>query len=136
MVATDKGNPRLSTEKSITVAIEDENDNTPDVNSLNSVLLLPGTPKGTTLMTVKAVDNDASSNGIVTFRFAGEGNPTSRGPLSLDQVSHIFYFFSVWVPRTANTCLFNSRPPVHKARLFALLTIILLLTKQCRKNPV
>ena len=90
VVATDAGTPRLSTEKSITVVIEDENDNTPDVNSLNSVLLLPGTAKGTTVMTIKAVDNDASSNGIVTFRFAGEGNPTSRGPLSLDQVSYFF----------------------------------------------
>jgi hypothetical protein len=88
VVATDKGTPRLSTEKSITVNVEDENDNTPDINSLNSVLLLPGTPKGTTVMTIKAIDKDASSNGIVTFRFAGEGNPTSRGPLSLDQVQH------------------------------------------------
>ena len=65
--------------------VDDENDNSPDVVSLNAVLLLPGTPKGTTLMTIKAVDDDASSNGIVTFRFSGEGNPTNRGPLSLDQ---------------------------------------------------
>ena len=86
VVATDAGVPRLSTEKSITVVVEDENDNAPEISSLNSVLLLPGTPKGTTLMTIKATDNDASSNGIVTFRFAGEGNPTSRGPLTLDQV--------------------------------------------------
>ncbi len=85
VVATDKGTPRLSTEKVITVVVDDENDNSPEVISLNSVLLLPGTPKGTTLMAIKAVDDDASSNGIVTFRFSGEGNPTNRGPLSLDQ---------------------------------------------------
>ena len=85
VLATDKGTPRLSTEKVITVVVDDENDNSPEVISLNSVLLLPGTPKGTTLMAIKAVDDDASSNGIVTFRFSGEGNPTNRGPLSLDQ---------------------------------------------------
>ncbi len=85
VVATDKGTPRLSTEKVITVVVDDENDNSPEVISLNAVLLLPGTPKGTTLMAIKAVDEDASSNGIVTFRFSGEGNPTNRGPLSLDQ---------------------------------------------------
>jgi hypothetical protein len=85
VVATDKGTPRLSTEKVITVVVDDENDNSPEVISLNAVLLLPGTPKGTTLMAIKAVDDDASSNGIVTFRFSGEGNPTNRGPLSLDQ---------------------------------------------------
>jgi hypothetical protein len=78
VVATDRGSPRLSTEKVITVVVDDENDNSPDVISLNSVLLLPGTPKGTALMSVRAIDDDASSNGIVTFRFAGEGNPTSR----------------------------------------------------------
>ena len=85
IVATDKGSPRLSTEKSVTVVVDDENDNSPDVISLNSVLLLPGTPKGTTLTTLRAVDDDASSNGVVTFKFAGEGSPTSRGFLSLDQ---------------------------------------------------
>ncbi len=85
VLATDKGTPRLSTEKVITVVVDDENDNSPEVISLNAVLLLPGTPKGTTLMAIKAVDDDASSNGIVTFRFSGEGNPTNRGPLSLDQ---------------------------------------------------
>ena len=84
-MATDKGSPKLSTEKTITVVVEDENDNSPEVISLNSVLLLPGTPKGTTLMTIRAIDDDASSNGIVTFRFSGEGSPSSRGPLSLDQ---------------------------------------------------
>jgi len=85
VVATDRGTPRLSTEKTITVVVDDENDNSPDVVSLNSVLLLPGTPKGTTPTTIRAIDHDTSSNGIVTFKFAGEGNPTSRGILSLDQ---------------------------------------------------
>ena len=33
----------------------------------------------------------------------------------------------------ANTCLFDGGPPVHKARLFALLTIMLLLTKQLKE---
>ena len=85
VVATDKGTPKLFTEKTITIVVDDENDNSPDVISLNSVLLLPGTPKGTTLTTIRAIDEDASSNGIVTFKFAGEGTPTSRGFLSLDQ---------------------------------------------------
>ena len=84
-MATDKGTPKLFTEKTITIVVDDENDNSPDVISLNSVLLLPGTPKGTTLTTIRAIDEDASSNGIVTFKFAGEGPPTSRGFLSLDQ---------------------------------------------------
>ena len=36
----------------------------------------------------------------------------------------------------ANTCLFDGGTPVHKIRLFALLTIILLLTKQPKENAI
>ena len=78
VVAQDKGNPPLKSEKAMTIKVEDVNDNAPEVVSLNSALLLPGTPKGSNILTVRATDLDASSNGAVTYKIQDDGSPGSQ----------------------------------------------------------
>ena len=68
VVASDAGNPEsFHTEEVLTIVVEDVNDNPPDIQSLMTALVLPGTAAGTTLLTVRAIDQDASSNGVTTY---------------------------------------------------------------------
>ena len=87
IVATDKGTPiRRSSQKLVKVAIEDVNDNYPEIVSLNTALLLPGnTPKGTTLMRVHAEDSDASSNGKLTYEAASNIQSKASNLFRLDR---------------------------------------------------
>lgn len=74
VVATDRAQPserQLSTEKLVTVIVEDINDNAPVFVSMNAAILPPkfSTSKGssTAVMQVHAKDADSSSNGLVTY---------------------------------------------------------------------
>lgn len=69
ITAQDKGLPKaLSSEKVFTIVVEDVNDNIPEITSLNTALVLPGATRGTPILTVRATDLDASSNGAITYK--------------------------------------------------------------------
>lgn len=58
---------RLSTEKVVTLIVEDVNDNDPTFVSVDAGVLNPGAQKGASIMYIKAEDLDTNSNGIVTY---------------------------------------------------------------------
>lgn len=62
---------RLSTEKLVTIIVEDVNDNSPQFMSLTATVLPPGSEKGFTVAVVSAVDADANENGKVTYEIVG-----------------------------------------------------------------
>ncbi|MFT7819495.1 hypothetical protein AGIG_G26394, partial [Arapaima gigas] len=68
IIATDEGNPPLSSSTVITVQISDVNDNAPcfPEQELN-VYLKENSPAGTLIQTVTAVDADANGNAQVTY---------------------------------------------------------------------
>ncbi|UYV64337.1 FAT4 [Cordylochernes scorpioides] len=74
--ATDKALPettRLSSEKTITIVVEDINDNAPTFVSVDAGVLPANSNRGHVLMTLLAVDPDANMNGMVTYELV-EGN--------------------------------------------------------------
>ncbi|TDG46679.1 hypothetical protein AWZ03_006859 [Drosophila navojoa] len=81
VVATDQAQPserQLSTEKLVTVIVEDINDNAPIFVSMNAAILpvlgnglIPPGSIGGHVMQVLARDADSSSNGLVTYEFVG-----------------------------------------------------------------
>lgn len=81
VVATDQAEPyerRLSTEKLVTVIVEDINDNAPIFVSMNAAILpvlvndsIPFGKTGDQVMQVLARDADSSSNGLVTYEIVG-----------------------------------------------------------------
>ncbi|XP_060667097.1 LOW QUALITY PROTEIN: cadherin-related tumor suppressor [Drosophila nasuta] len=81
VVATDQAQPsdrQLSTEKLITVIVEDINDNAPIFVSMNAAILpslpnttIPSRGNGGYVMQVLARDADSSSNGLVTYEIVG-----------------------------------------------------------------
>ncbi|KAI8035371.1 hypothetical protein M5D96_011814 [Drosophila gunungcola] len=69
VVATDRAQPserQLSTEKLVTVIVEDINDNAPVFVSMNAAILPPKI-QTSAVMQVHAKDADSSSNGLVTY---------------------------------------------------------------------
>ena len=73
VVVTDRGSKlQLKSEKSITVVVEDINDHAPRITSLTSAVVLPGTRAGATVATLEAEDEDAGSNGAVTFEVGSD----------------------------------------------------------------
>ncbi|EDO35412.1 predicted protein, partial [Nematostella vectensis] len=70
VMATDQGSPKLSTRKSITVQVTDENDNSPGFVSP------PAAAAGSSLnvMTITAEDPDRNSNGKVTYSIISGNN--------------------------------------------------------------
>lgn len=76
VIAKDQGEPSKSNEKSITINVEDVNDFTPEFESMDSIVLMPGMTKGTVLMTVKASDKDIGENGKLSYRIEVRDNYT------------------------------------------------------------
>ena len=75
VVATDNAEPstaRLSSEKIITIIIEDTNDNTPEFESVPVGIINLGSQVGKTILTVQATDADTNSNGLVTYKLQQE----------------------------------------------------------------
>uniref|UniRef100_T1J403 Cadherin domain-containing protein n=1 Tax=Strigamia maritima TaxID=126957 RepID=T1J403_STRMM len=81
IVATDQAlpvNKRLSAEKTLTIFVEDINDNAPVFVSLDSALVPEDAEKGFVVMTLSATDADAYENGQVSYEllpnFLSDGN--------------------------------------------------------------
>lgn len=70
VVATDRAEPRserLSAEKTVTVIVEDANDNAPYFVSMNAAVLPADPRRGGLVTNVRAEDADSSTNGLVTY---------------------------------------------------------------------
>ncbi|NXE25021.1 CELR3 protein, partial [Ardeotis kori] len=95
VIASDQGQPVLSTALNLTVVIDDVNDNHPVFSASSyEVSVLEDEVLGRVLLTVSATDLDAGANGLVKYRIVSQQPPTSSpmfllnlttGQLSLSQ---------------------------------------------------
>ncbi|NXF29814.1 CELR3 protein, partial [Nyctibius bracteatus] len=95
VIASDQGQPVLSTALNLSVIIDDVNDNPPVFSSSRYEVSVPEDEVlGRALLTVSATDLDAGANALVTYRIVGQQPPTSSpmflvnlttGQLSLSQ---------------------------------------------------
>ncbi|XP_064481963.1 cadherin-related tumor suppressor-like [Ornithodoros turicata] len=67
VTATDQGFPKLSSEKTVTIIVEDINDNAPEFVSVDAGVLPEDSEKGYIVMSLSAADADANTNGLVTY---------------------------------------------------------------------
>ncbi|XP_048371970.1 protocadherin gamma-B1-like [Sphaerodactylus townsendi] len=68
ITATDKGNPPLSTHKTISLLISDINDNYPSFEKSSYTVYVPeNNPSGASIFTVKALDPDMDQNARITY---------------------------------------------------------------------
>uniref|UniRef100_A0ACB8EBK0 Uncharacterized protein n=1 Tax=Sphaerodactylus townsendi TaxID=933632 RepID=A0ACB8EBK0_9SAUR len=68
VTATDKGNPPLSTHKTISLLISDINDNYPSFEKSSYTVYVPeNNPSGASIFTVKALDPDMDQNARITY---------------------------------------------------------------------
>jgi len=80
ILAVDFGTPALSSSATVVITLEDENDNIPVFENVEySVLLLENSPLQQPVDVVLATDNDAGSNGEVSYSI-----PDSSVPFSID----------------------------------------------------
>ncbi|NWZ21788.1 CELR2 protein, partial [Asarcornis scutulata] len=95
VIASDQGQPMLSTALNLRVVIDDVNDNPPVFSSSRYEVSVPEDKAiGSELLTVSATDLDAGANALVTYRIVNQQPPTSSpmflvnsatGQLSLSQ---------------------------------------------------
>lgn len=95
VIASDQGQPPLSTALNLTVIVGDENDNPPVFSSIRyEVNVFEDEVLGRELLTVAATDMDAGANALVKYRIVSQQPPTSSpvflvnsttGQLSLSQ---------------------------------------------------
>ncbi|XP_041357715.1 protocadherin-11 X-linked-like [Gigantopelta aegis] len=92
VIATDKGDPPLSSSTEVVVNIVDVNDNSPVIlvpNKTNSSVFIPDhTEPGTAITSIIAVDNDTDSNGHLQYYLSPESD---HDLFHLDQESGIVY---------------------------------------------
>lgn len=82
LIAYDGGIPAKSSTVDVIINVLDSNDNTPVFESQSyTVNVTENTPVGTTILQVRATDEDIGPNGQVTFRFS---------PQSLTAYGHLF----------------------------------------------
>ncbi|XP_054840719.1 protocadherin gamma-B4-like isoform X6 [Eublepharis macularius] len=68
ITATDKGNPPLSTHKTISVEISDVNDNSPTFEKPSYNIYVPeNNPSGASIFSLKALDPDVDQNSRITY---------------------------------------------------------------------
>uniref|UniRef100_A0ACB8ECG8 Uncharacterized protein n=1 Tax=Sphaerodactylus townsendi TaxID=933632 RepID=A0ACB8ECG8_9SAUR len=68
ITATDKGNPPLSTHKTISLLISDINDNSPSFEKSSYTVYVPeNNPSGASVFTIKALDPDIDQNARITY---------------------------------------------------------------------
>ncbi|XP_015266619.1 PREDICTED: protocadherin gamma-B5-like [Gekko japonicus] len=68
VTATDKGNPPLSTHKTISVQISDINDNSPSFEKSSYTIYVPeNKPSGASIFSVKALDPDMDQNARISY---------------------------------------------------------------------
>ncbi|XP_034400280.1 protocadherin Fat 4 [Cyclopterus lumpus] len=77
MKASDKGRPQRETVTSVTVSLEDLNDNRPQFSSGSFVgsVLLKDAEDGKLLLTLSAADRDAGNNSLIAYSFCEGGSP-------------------------------------------------------------
>ncbi|XP_058506398.1 protocadherin alpha-5-like [Solea solea] len=77
IVATDEGNPPLSSTNIVTVRVSDVNDNAPYFSEpLINVYVKENSPVGANIKTVSAFDDDVDQNGQVTYSFLQSNRDT------------------------------------------------------------
>ena len=86
VMANDRGFPSLSAESSVTITVDDQNDNAPIFSqAMYTINLLEGAEAvGTVIFNVTAVDEDLSSNSVVMYSIT-QGNERRR--FSIDTFS-------------------------------------------------
>lgn len=68
MTCRDNGNPSLASNKTLSISILDDNDNTPTFAQQLQILSLPeDTPVGSQVIAVSATDEDSGRNGAITY---------------------------------------------------------------------
>ncbi|XP_015266625.1 PREDICTED: protocadherin gamma-B5-like [Gekko japonicus] len=68
ITATDKGNPPMSTHKTVSVQISDINDNSPAFEKSSYIIYVPeNNPSGASIFTIKALDPDVDQNSQITY---------------------------------------------------------------------
>ncbi len=98
IVASDNGNPLLSSSVSVTITVTDINDNAPQfLQSSYSVELMENTPVGMSVTKILAEDEDAGSNGQIIYSL----NPTNP-QFSLDSNSGIITTLTPLIPGQYN----------------------------------
>lgn len=83
VIASDQGQPVLSTVLNLTVIIDDVNDNTPVFSSNSYEVRVPEDEVlGKALLTVSATDRDAGANALVKYRIVSQ-QPATSSPVFL-----------------------------------------------------
>ncbi len=79
----DKGVPtHKQVERVFKINIEDVNDNAPEITSLNTALILTGSPRGTNILKIKGMDADAGSNAAITYKLREPSRLVKLDPVS------------------------------------------------------
>lgn len=85
LVATDSGNPPLSSLASLSVTVLDENDNAPEFSQTSYSVSVPeDTPLNSILLFLNTTDADSSDNAVVTYIILTD---TSAGLFSVDPLT-------------------------------------------------
>lgn len=94
IVASDGGNPRLSSTSLFTIMVEDSNDNPPVFPNTAIVRqILEGIPVNKAIVTVTAEDPDSGINGKVTYAIASQQpeNPNHEKHFGINPISGVIY---------------------------------------------
>ncbi|KHN75881.1 Protocadherin-16 [Toxocara canis] len=72
IIATDSGQPPLSSNATLHISVLDVNDNSPNCSTVAPLTLSDDTSAGETFGTINAIDPDHGTNGTVTYRIQNE----------------------------------------------------------------
>lgn len=88
VVAKDGGNPPKVGILNIDIIVTDMNDNKPVFDqAAYNISVEEGTPKGTTVLTVHAVDKDSGANGMVSYRISERSPAPVLADFSINETS-------------------------------------------------
>lgn len=122
---SDKGFPKsLSVEKTFTVNVEDINDNAPVITSLNTALMISGSPRGTPIMRVQAEDADTSSNAAITYKLREPSNQVKLDPISGELILIQDFSQDTQEPLLLNVIVSDGAVPSVRKSSSATITII------------
>ena len=86
LLAYDMGSPSLTGTLYIDVTVEDANDNSPEFDKeLYATVLLETAPRGTTVISVTAIDRDSGVNGRVSYGFTARTHAAYGHQFSVDE---------------------------------------------------
>ncbi|XP_072251869.1 protocadherin alpha-8-like isoform X14 [Leuresthes tenuis] len=79
VVAKDAGHPSLTSEKTITVLVSDVNDNSPEFSlSPYTFYVTEGNDPGTSVFSVKALDQDENNNALISYHIVRDGSENNK----------------------------------------------------------